>query len=79
MSSLDYTTDDLAERNGASLLAQQLQSLQREYNESVRRHYEQLHRIRAELTKAERIGLKVMDAKGRGRKTIHIDKLLEES
>jgi hypothetical protein len=76
MSSLDYTTEDLAERNGARLLATQLQSLQREYNESCRRQFEQLHRTRLELTAAERIGLRVLDAKGRGRKTVSIEKLL---
>lgn len=78
MSSLDYTAEDLAERNGARLLATQIQALQREYNESTRRHYEQLHRIRLELTQAERIGLKVLDAKSAGRKTIRIEELTKE-
>ena len=76
MSSLDYTAEDLAERNGARLLATQIQSLQREFNEATHRHYEQLRRIRLELTEAEKIGLKVIDARGRGRKTMRLDELL---
>lgn len=75
MSSLDYTAEDLAERNGARLLATQLQQLQREHNEMAHRHYEQLRRIRLELNDAERIGLKVMDAKSSGRKMVRIDEL----
>jgi hypothetical protein len=77
VSSLDYTAEDLAERNGARLLATQIQTLQREYNESVHRHYEQMRRIRLELTQAERIGLKVIKAQAEGRKTVRIDKLIE--
>lgn len=79
MSYLDYTSEDLAQRNGARLLAQQIQTLQIQYNESARRHDTQLRAIRAELTKAEKIGLAVMDAKRAGRKTVRIDTLLEES
>lgn len=78
MSCLDYTTEELAERNGAGLLAMQLQMLQRDYNEASRRHYEELHRIRLELTQAERIGLRVLAARDRGRKTLRIDSLIPE-
>ena len=78
MSCLDYTTEDLAERNGANLLATQLQMLQRQHNEFVRRHYEELHRIRVELTHAERIGLRVIAANERGRKVIRVDSLIDE-
>ncbi|HEX9154129.1 MAG TPA: hypothetical protein VF819_01120 [Nitrospira sp.] len=77
MSSLDYTTEDLARRNGAGLLAMQLQTLQREHNESVHRHDERIRNIRAELTRAERIGLAVLRAEADGRKTVRIDKLTE--
>lgn len=77
MSSLDYTTEDLAERNGARLLATQLQMLQRAYNDCVRRQFEQLHRIRLELTEAEKIGLAVLDAKRTGRKMVRIDELVQ--
>lgn len=77
MSSLDYTAEDLAERNGARLLATQLQMLQREHNEMARRHFEQLHAIRLELTKAEKIGLAVLDAQRTGRKTVRIDALVQ--
>jgi len=76
MSSLDYTTEELAERNGARLLAMQLQTLQLEYNESARRHFEELHRIRLELTEAQKIGLRVLSARDRGRKTVRIDALV---
>jgi len=76
MSSLDYTAEDLAERNGARLLATQIQQLQREFNEATHRHYEQLHRIRLELTEAEKIGLRVLDAKRTGRKMVRVDDLV---
>jgi hypothetical protein len=79
MSSLDYTTEDLAERNGAALLATQLQTLQRNYNDSARRHGQQLCDILAELTQAERIGLKVIKAQAEGRKTVRIDQLIKET
>ena len=78
MSSLDYTTEDLAERNGARLLATQIQMLQRDYNESTLRHAEQLRRIRRELTWSEKIGLAVLRAEADGRKTIRIADLIAE-
>ena len=79
MSSLDYTTEDLAKRNGAGLLAMQLQQLQRDHNDMARRHFEELHRIRLELTEAEKIGLRVLSAESRGRKTVRIDSLKDQS
>ena len=79
MSSLDYTAEYLAQRNGARLLATQIQTLQREYNEATRRNYEQMRRIRAELTWSERIGLRVLKAHTEGRKTVRIDQLIKET
>ena len=79
MSYLDYTSEDLAERNGVRLLAQQIQTLQIQANDAARRHDTQLRAIRAELTQAEKIGLAVMDAQRAGRKTVSIAKLLEHS
>lgn len=79
MSSLDYTAEDLAERNGARLLATWIRQLQRDYNESVHRHYDELRRIRLELTQAERIGQRVIKAKAEGRKTVRIDQLIQEA
>lgn len=79
MSSLDYTAEDLAERNGARLLATQIQMLQRDFNDLSRRHYEELRRIRLELTEAEKIGLRVLSAEARGRKTVRIDSLKDRS
>lgn len=79
MSYLDYTSEDLAERNGARLLAQQIQTLQIQHNEAGRRHDAQIRAIRAELTEAEKIGLRVLAAESRGRKTVRIDSLKDRA
>lgn len=77
MGCLDFDTADLAERNGAHLLATQLQSLQREHNASLHRHEEEISGIRAQLTQAEKIGLRALKAQRDGRKTVRLDSLME--
>lgn len=77
MSSLDYETEDLAKRNGASLLALQIQMLQRDYNMTVDRHTKEIMALRNTLTQAEKIGLKVLSAEDRGRKQMSVAQLID--
>lgn len=75
MSSLDYTTEDLAQRNGANLLASQLQTLQRDHNATLERHAKELARMREYLKGAALIGHNVLKARLDGRKTVRIEEV----
>lgn len=78
MSSLDYTTDDLAKRNGAHLLANQLQTLQRDHNSTLERHAQEKAEMRKYLKGAALIGHRVIKAQSDGRKTVRIEDLTKD-
>lgn len=73
---LMMTAEELAQRNGANLLATQLQYELREKVERARSHVDEMRSIRTQLSEAQLIGVRVMQAKRDGRKTVRIADLL---
>lgn len=73
---LSEPLERLVERNGAHLLAHQLQSQVRRYIEAVEGHAAEVASIRSTLGDAERIGLAVMRAAHAGRKTVRVSDLV---
>jgi len=73
---LAMTTDELAERNGAGLLAHQLQNVLRQEQRRIEYHAEEMHAC----MKANAGGLAVYrlahEAKRRGRKTLRVDDII---
>ena len=74
---LMMTVEELAQRNGANLLAHQLQTELRNKIERAQEHADELEATCTQLNQAQRIGIEVMRAHHNGRKTIRLADLLE--
>jgi hypothetical protein len=72
---LEYTVEDLARRNGAHLLAVQLQAEIRRRHETVQNYERLMTEQRATLDEAQRIGINVMRLARAGRKSVRVDEV----
>ena len=67
--------NDLVRRNSHELTACQLITAQDEATDRAQRHADEIARIKAHMSDAERIGLRVLRAEASGRKTVRIEEL----
>jgi hypothetical protein len=77
-----FRTEDvrqLAARNGAVLLAGQVQGLERDREEQDKHHRDQLQQLRTTLDEAQAIGAKVLAAHRAGRKTVKVADVIGEA
>lgn len=74
---LMMTAEELAQRNGANLLAHQLQTELRDKIERAQEHADEMRALQAQLDEAQRVGIKAMRAQRDGRKTVRLSDLMK--
>lgn len=74
----DLTAAEMVARNSHELTAHLLVTARAEHAETIRQYHAHLDAVRANITRAERIGLAVLRAHDAGRKTLRIADLLED-
>lgn len=72
---LSTSAEDLVDRNSPTLLASQLQAACQKVLDLYADHNEEMERVKAQLSEAERIGVEVQWLRIRGRKSVRISDL----